>query len=516
MQVEARFKPCQYGQENINLAGKLLPERSRTLFDRYIGMMCGLTTCVPDTRFLLPAERTRRQAINLAEEAINNGEIETVEKLNRLIASHSEQLHLQLCEVLDENPRESGIVHGNTASEFFAEINARLRYNPTSLPDEGNFHGKVLTYKRGGRVVNKALAGGDIREDDGINYIPSVNLFAPPRAARPSKSVPELNDLLFIDADEAPPGLPDDGYSFEEGTIEEIFTQLPDTQLIDQVKEKLSQNRDVRLIVIPAVDALGRIWPWKEIAQVIDEENIRRRENGGHTIFKLLNSVQAIGRVETTDLQKPLEYYDAVVTVSYKGLGGAMNNAALLAKKDTLMKLYSPDIQLPWYIEELNAVYRTPLYCYQKLTQEGTISIPEIHSHTLALYDFFHRGVGRTFDERRKYMNANIKMVRERFIRLLSSNFIILDEKDGVRLTPGIVCFGLRNGNNVSHQIQTANSIKESAYRQTPALVLSGNIGPILRISIPEYFFTKFSSQEPYLHKMVDFAAATLNDLIKK
>ena len=47
-----------------------------------------------------------------------------------------------------------------------------------------------------------------------------------------------------------------------------------------------------------------------------------------------------------------------------------------------------------------------------------------------------------------------------------------------------------------------------------PALVLSGNVGPVLRISIPEYYFAKFGGGEDFLNKMVDFAADTINKII--
>jgi len=515
MTTEARlFDPRQYGIDNLNSTGRLLPERSRGLQERFIGMMCGLTTCVPDSRFLLAPEMTRKQALTLAEKAIGSDDQLAMQELNNLIESHSNNLHLQLCEIFNEDPNDCGTVHGNTASELFAEVNARLRYNPNPQPNEGYFMGKVLTFKRGGRVVNKALAGGDIREDDSINYVPATNLFAPPRAPRTSKSVPELIDLIFIDTDHAPIGHPGDAYFIEEGTSEEIFDQYSDQLLIRQIEEKLAQNQNIRLILIPIVDALGRIWPWKDIAKIVDIENEKREKSGQPPIFKLLNAVQALGRVETGDLQKPLDYYDAVVSVSYKGLGGAMNTASLLARKNILQKLYSPGKILPWYIEEFDAAYRTPLYCSQKENLEGAITIPEIHSYQLALKDYYTRGTGKSFAERRLFMNQVINRVRTRLISSLNNKFFVMEKHDGFRLSPSIICFGLKNGKDVSQQISTAEMIKQKAYNMAPALVLSGNVGPVLRISIPEYYFAKFGGGEDFLNKMVDFAADTINKII--
>lgn len=537
---ETIFDPRVLDESNINWDGQLLPPRIRSLSERYRGaMLCGLTLSVPHSSYLLPAEMIRRQIVILGKRVIQQNDEEALVLLNTIIRKNSRRLHQGLCRIFNEGfPDECGTVHGNTGSELFAEVNARLRWTESADPTEGHFLGKVMTFARGGRVVNKALAGGDIRENIGINYDPSVNLLTPARREREISSIPELEDLIFIHTDRGPVGFANDAYVVTNGTlpgtlskkngkgdwdkdliepqvsVQELFDIVPDSTILQQVKSALNSHPDLTLAVIPAVDAMGRIWPWQKIADIIDQENLRRGVKGLPTIFKLLNAVQAIGR---ENIRHPLDYYDAVVTVGYKALAGAMVSSALLARRETLESFYPPDKNLPWYIEEYHAVHRVPEYCYQTGNVAGTISVPELHSFWQALDDFYQRGSGNTFAQRRTHMFKEMEMLRARFIAQLDSRFDVLDKSEGVRLTPSCICFGLNEGFGPDQQLTLSQRIKHIAQQtKTPAVTLSGNIGPVMRVSIPEHHFQKSGGrayQDPLL-RQIDYAVDSLNTIL--
>ncbi len=470
---------------------------------RHRGAFNGLTTCVPYSPFLLPAEKVRRYEVQLISR-IQNGDRQATRDLNELILNHSMGLQQSLCRVLQEDSENCGLVHGINASELLAETNARVRYDPAASV----YRGRVMTFLRGGRVVNKALAGGDIRDDQKVNYVQAVGLLTPLRKVRFGYSPVSGKDLIFITTDHGPiPGVKD-GYLLENTTAEMLFEQISDIDLLEAITKKI-RDPQIKLAVIPVVDALGRIWPWKKIAHIIDQENEYRKISGVTSIFKILNAVQAIGRVDAEDIAHPLDYYDVIVTVGYKGLGSMMNSAALLARRPVLEKLYPSNKRLPEYIEEFNALYRCPPYCFQyPHVLSGTISLPEIFSFSLALDHYYIRGAGKTFAERRSNMLARIEYYRQQLISQLDSRYFrVLEPSPGVRLISSVVCFGLQIGD-----LQLTQQIKNEAMQRNPAIILSGNVGPILRLAIPEHL----DDSGNFLSTMVNTASVTLNSIARE
>jgi hypothetical protein len=490
----------------------IIYKRSIPYCERKLGMFAALSSSPTPLHILLPAERTHRRLKQLGQRIRENDE-ESVYELNELAAHHSRLLHARLCEVFGEDSEDTGLVHGQNGTELMAEINARVRYDGHLA----TYTGKVLTYSRGGKLVNKGLAGGNVRENHGVNFAANTRLFSPRQDKVDTGFVPhDFNQLLFIDSDSSEQcGNREDAYQLDAENGQGMFDQLPDDLLLAQIEETLLANDSVELATIPVIDGLGRIWPWKQIGSLIDQINIKRAENGRKPIFKLLNAVQALGRASAEDIESPLTYFDAVITVGHKGLG-ALPSAALLAKKTVLERLYQPGMQLPAHTEAFDSYHRVPDYCWQR-NPKGLISIPEIHAFREALNVFIRRGIGSSFKDRRAYMSEWANRIRNRITSQLDPQFKILEETEGVRINPLVISFGLLDESG-SFSTTKANQIKERLYNSSPSLVLSSNIGPVMRLGIPEYFYNLHSedAQIAIVEQMADFAPQMLNRQISE
>ncbi len=109
------------------------------------------------------------------------------------------------------------------------------------------------------------------------------------------------------------------------------------------------------------------------------------------------------------------------------------------------------------------------------------------------------------FSDRRSYMLEKMEVYKKQIISQLDSRFFkIFESSDGIRLIPSVVCIGLQKGD-----FQLAQQIKNEAMRRNPAVILSGNVGPVLRLAVPEHL----DSSGNILSRMIDLATTTLNSI---
>ena len=170
-------------------------------------------------------------------------------------------------------------------------------------------------------------------------------------------------------------------------------------------------------------------------------------------------------------------------------MGGILIASAIIAKKLT-WNVSVPVLLDSNYSEHLRFYQFMPESfpsIYENLVQrpnQQAISLPEIASFRKALEDFYLNGEGKTYSDIRNHSLSKILSDRLKVIDQLARNkdINILDGDTLRPVVPSIISFTL------THPELNARQIKDLLQSDPGPVILSANVGNIMRLSLAEYY----------------------------
>jgi len=250
-----------------------------------------------------------------------------------------------------------------------------------------------------------------------------------------------------------------------------------DSQILNQLKAAIAEHKP-RMVVIPQVSSSGKVLPVEKIGEFIRQFNA---ENGTNIAF-VVDGVQAIGRVGAQSLNNPLRYCDGYFIAGHKALG-SMTAAALIARPEFIERNAANLVNSP-YAQKISH-YQFPVppreiaSFLRSRPEHFAISLPEIQSMQLALEDFYERGKGRTFSQRRRTQMGQIRRMREFVVGELEKipSIKVLGGQKSKGFNPAIITFKVKN----------ARKLKEKLQKLSPPITLAISHGAdLLRIGLSE------------------------------
>lgn len=416
--------------------------------DVYPEWWAGATIASPNIKGALVADKMLRR-IRLLLGAIESGDKEATSLLNEEYCRQTDVCRSALLRVLQTEDADV-ILETNGTSAISLVRN---------MIDIGNGE-EILTTNEEGNVVFPTLQGRDPWIYPSM-FEENVGLFT---SHKPVDHQEKTSSLCVVKI------------------LEGNNDWKTNVQILREIEENL-QNRQIRLVMIPQVTKTGRILPVREIGELIKNINERKQRQ----ITYVVDGVQALGRLDAKSICRPLEYCDYYIGTSSKALGGILIAAAIVAKPETLRE------NLP---KLLNSAYAHHLRHYQFsegypeldyfLAQQGeqqAISLPEICSFSYVLDEFYNRGMGKTFAERRNSQLDKIQKIRRKIMEGLSNirGVQIYDGSYDAPIAPSIITF--------THSDKSAKDIKTAMQdpQLGPMVTLSANVGRLMRIEIPEH-----------------------------
>lgn len=267
----------------------------------------------------------------------------------------------------------------------------------------------AFTGKDGGVLVPLALKGKNIRNHDS-NFKPVIGLFNSHK------------------------DIPDEPFNHKKIGLEFIIPHKLDSEnsnvdayseyLVKKVSELVNSKDNLRLIVVPQVTRSGLILPVQRIGKIIQAANKKRRNK----IFYVVDAVQAMGRLGTQSLQKPLDYCDFYFFGASKALGAILTSSAIVTKPEIVKEniknlLKSPFrsqikfFQFPRGFKELEGYLEKQKY-------HAAISLPEICSFYTGMRLFYKRGYmdksHEAFSIRREKQLERVEKYRKELLGELS------------------------------------------------------------------------------------------------
>lgn len=419
--------------------------------DVYSNWWAGATIASPHIKAALAADKSLRR-IRVLLDGMERGSGEAIYQLNGEYRQQTSTCRQALLRVLQTNDADVVLETNGTSAISLVRNMIEVGYGE-----------EILTTNEEGNVVLPALLGHDPWNYPSM-FEENTRLFTNHKPNPVDHSVREKTGICAVKM------LGDDD------------NWKTNTQILKEIEESL-QNRQVRLVMIPQVTKTGRILPVREIGEII--KNINQRTS--RQIIYIVDGVQALGRMDAESICNPLEYCDFYIATSSKALGGILIAAGIVAKPETLRK------NLP---NLLNSAYAHHLRHYQfsegypeienllaQKSEHQAISLPEISSFSRVLEDFYARGDGKTFEERRNSQLREIQKVREKVVGKLSGirGIRIYEGNHDTPIVPSIITF--------THSDISAKEIKMLLQNPQlgPVVTLSANVGRMMRLEIPEY-----------------------------
>ncbi len=330
---------------------------------------------------------------------------------------------------------------------------------------------KILTTTEGGSYVPSALLGRNPWNNSGMFFPISGIFWDYPRGEYTDLKL--RRELVGLRSDD-----------------QESKT---DREIVEEIIVALEKDEAIGIVLIPQVSKSGRILPTREIGDYIQTINSSDKRK---KIYYIVDQIQTLGRSSAEELQAPLDYCDYTVVSSSKGLGGVLVSSAILGKEDNFCK----DLKNLKQSSRLRNVlhYQTVPGKYPEidalLTEHSSaISLPEVASFNLALERHYLLGKGVSYEERRKNQIKRVKGIESILASSLQSlqGVSVLD--DAVSHVPSIISFVPASGRSmkIKEEVQSG--------RDGPAVILSANIGKIMRIAISEYKLPTMDEQSVLL-----------------
>lgn len=497
---EKEKKKYKSGQSRV-----LLP-RTTPLFERRKGNWQGLSTAPPTSRFLLPAEKMRRRLINLAKKSTRD--------LKGLNERYKEEL-VDIRKILlgVTNLPEDGSTQILMCSSGVEALG--IAAGLLSRSDKGS----VLSTRRAGRLVNMAFTGVDPYNGTGsIMFQQSVRLFSngvQPKEVLDDRKLKQRK-VYYYPTDDGKILSLQDQYS---GDTDGAQIQYSDQKILREFR-KVLRIRDYSICHVATVDSFGRVLPWREMLQILRQANISRERNNQPRIKVILNMVQPMGRGLAEDVDLSSADFDAVVFVGHKGLGGPMSNGLIMFRESSIDSESSWTNVAPYVRSAITRQYVTTSRILAQNIKDNlglspyTISLPELTGTKVALDDFFSRGRGNTFYERRIYnyhiVGGLTKKIEDRLNKIEGLSTLRNINPDA-KFMAGIIGFKIDGID--ANQMTIIKDLLQTRY----GIVLSGNIGEIARISIPEQYLYNGGSVEAndiQLQKDVEYLGNSLEELL--
>ncbi len=255
---------------------------------------------------------------------------------------------------------------------------------------------------------------------------------------------------------------------------------------VDTICEELFEIIKIKkpkLVCVPQVSRTGMQLPVRKIGEWIKEFN--QKENTD--IVFAVDGAQSIGRVNATELKKPLDYCDAYFFVGQKALG-SMTVSAIVTKQEFVKKNVKNLTDSSVSARVCNYQFSAPPKEIQDFLdnkkEHFAVSLPEIESLGLALGSFYERGEGETFEKRREFQVKKIEEIHESISHELKQikGIEVLESADGVFYTPGMLTFKLNEEAKMPVEV-----LRQKLQEINPPITLSPIYHlPLLRIGLNE------------------------------
>lgn len=419
--------------------------------DVYPQWWAGATIASPHIPAALEAHKTLRKLRSLVER-LRNGNDEAAYELNEEYLHQTDACRLALLRVLQIEKADVILEANGTAAIALAR-------NMIDVSDGE----EIITTDGGGNVVLPVLMGRDPWNYPSM-FKENVGLFTEHKANLVDNDTPKVRTRQIK-------------------MLREDGDRKTNTQIISELKRALL-DRPIRIVMIPQVTKTGRFLPVREIGEIIKSFN----KSSGRQITYIVDAVQALGRTDASSTYQPLEYADFYVVNSSKALGGILAASGIVVRQETverclpnlLASTYSRHLRFFQFSED----YREIKDLLEQRNDHQAISLPEVTSFRHVLEDFYQRGEGKTFMDRRIFQLKRVQEIREKIIDNLRSieGIRVYDEEDDIPVVPSIVTFTFNNG-------VRAREVKKALQdpRLGPIVTLSSNVGHLMRLEIPEY-----------------------------
>ena len=411
----------------------------------------GATIGRPHLGAALEAKKTLNRARYLSKKC---KEHDSLIELNNLYHGETENCRQAVHQVLQTDPTNVDIVFETSGTSAISLVRHSIDFNE----DEN-----IITSDENGNLIFPTLMGGDPYSSSASAFTENTRLFSRHKQHihKNHQSIGLKKIRQMSDNEE---------WKSNEQIINELLSSI---------------DNKTRMIVLPQVTKTGRLLPVKKMGDLIKEINMARDRK----IIYVIDAIQALGRTDAESIFDPMNYCDFFICSSSKALGGILIASAIVAKKlswetSILTLLNSPyEGHLRYYQFDQD---RFPLV-YEKLSKkEGqeAISLPEITSFRICLESMFERGGGKNYSERRKNIVEKTKQQRDIIINELQqvNGLTIIEGNDSSPVVPSIISFIINNPSLSAFQI------KKLIQDSPDSVILSANVGKIMRISIPEYF----------------------------
>lgn len=317
----------------------------------------------------------------------------------------------------------------------------------------------TLTTDEGGSLVPVTLKGRDPNEVDRVMFQPNTSLFYQSEPVIPYPQSVELSNRLLS------------------------LAEKDNAEILGEIEEILSGDLEGSgVIVLPHVTKTGRVLPVAEVGALVS-----RLREGGRKVYLVVDGIQAIGRLSESQMVAPLSYCDVYILGAAKALGGLLTASASVYRRP-LLDCFVPaanacaDGGASGWFSHFQFAPEWENQLDSRLLKASAISLPECASMRAGLFQFYLRGDGQEFADRRRHCLADTEAKRQVLAKALGSlpDVFVLEPTPGKPLVPSIVCVGFADG-------ITPGAVKEALQGQDPEITPSAPIKRYLRLDIPEY-----------------------------